>query len=239
MGIGNKAIEPNIPAEGQPPSYISATDDKLVSPNSRKIELEAPLVGEDKGGAGAYKISIKVLPIKNGGTGASNQQEAANAILDYPNLIDGSILYHVNNCWLPLPPGNDGQSLGIVKGKPVWSSAVVSIPKTASVITLEDESKSLPNSAKLKGADGITHENGQLGVDDTVLRTNKPQVVEESMFFKKLGAETLKLTAKLHSMIIKCADVSKKEKLPFLMLMANLLCLMVIKKLMARRLLRI
>lgn len=215
----NLPLNPELIGHNLPPSYLTISPEPGNSRNYRQLKLLAPLIGED--GVNQYSIGLGIVPINSGGTGATKREVAVNNLLHYDGLIGGSLLYCDEYLrWHPLAPGHDGQALSLASGKPVWSSAVVSIPKTASVLTLHESLIDYPNSRQLQADPGagiaIVDTGGQLklSADSSVLRTNKPQIAAGPLSLSNgptiIGAQAqgLNLEGSAHTVNLSIADVA-------------------------------
>jgi hypothetical protein len=171
-------LDPSLISHTLPPSYLTVLPELGNSRNYRQIKLEEPLLGTD--GLSSYTIRVGVIGVDHGGTGAETRQLAVDNLLGLGATGDILVL---DGHWIRLPIGPEGQTLTVVNGKPTWSAAKVSIPKTASVITLGESIIDYPNSAQLLTNPGcginlaLTGGHAQLSVDNTVARTNQAQVL--------------------------------------------------------------
>jgi hypothetical protein len=140
-----------------------------------------PILGVDHGAGGNYDLMLGVVDLLHGGTGAQTQQGAADQILNFEGLSRGSLLLFNGKDWTPLAPGADGQGLALSNGMPGWSAAIVSIPKSASIVTLHESLVDYPNSAQLHVDPGCgiaideSAGHASFSVDGTVARTNQAQ----------------------------------------------------------------
>ncbi len=65
-------------------------------------------------------VLTTALPIAQGGTGATTQAAAKNALLGTPST--GSLLYYNGTTWVALAPGANGQTLKMAGGIPTWTA---------------------------------------------------------------------------------------------------------------------
>ncbi len=64
-------------------------------------------------------VLTTALPIAQGGTGATTQAAAKNALLGTP--LTGSLLYYNGTTWVALAPGANGTTLKMAGGIPTWT----------------------------------------------------------------------------------------------------------------------
>lgn len=212
-------LAPELIGHNLQPSYISVNAEGQNSNQARKITPMFPILGIDHGAQNNYDLVLGVVPLVQGGTGASTQQAACDQILNFSGLKPGSILYFNGSDWQPLAPGNDGWALSLVHGMPQWSAAVVGVPKSASIITLNESLSDYPNSAQLHvdPGCGITLEQSggfaTLKADSTVARTNQAQELRGPVTLSNgpsiLGghAQGLNFRCTEHTVNLSCADV--------------------------------
>lgn len=172
------------------PDYLTASDFSPYIQTAQKINPIFPIIGLASSSTHLYNLNLGIVPLTLGGTGCDNQQDATNAILNFPNCLDGSLLQRSNSGWKPLAGGKDGQALTMLLGHPAWSDSTVAIPRTAHMLVTAPESQ-IPNSSILSPIDGggitLSTSEGKTNIsaDATVARTNVAERINSPWVFSE------------------------------------------------------
>jgi len=160
-----------LPASAQlQPSLLTTKDESARYSGSRRIQTILPVTGVDNGPKGPYKLSLDTVPIVNGGTGATDPEQARLNLLGTPK----GVLVGNGNGWSNAPCGEENSVLTTTHGQPRWSLSQVGAPALAPYLLNDNTLKSqLPNACVLTAGDGITVAGGSVAVDTTVIRGTK------------------------------------------------------------------
>jgi hypothetical protein len=137
----------------------------------------SPLSLTDNGAMGLLDLNLGTVPISKGGTNGTTQQAAVNNILNFTGITTGDITYYNGTNWVRLPIGSPNQILTVNGGGtlPVWSTAAAAAPAAATILTLNNESATMPNSRRiaitsdLSSADAGAGSTLTLGVSSNVV----------------------------------------------------------------------
>lgn len=112
------------------------TDLHAQMSQERKLDVESPqLTKTDNGANGTFVIGLGPVLSYWYSTGATTQQAAANAILNFTSLASQDIAYYNGTNWTRLAKGSNGTFLGISGGNlgyysPAGSGTVTSVAQT-------------------------------------------------------------------------------------------------------------
>lgn len=112
---------------------------RSVSPNltnERVLTFSDNFAITDNGAGNTYTVDLNTVGITDGGTGATTQQGAVNAILNFSGKAAGDMVYFNGTNWVRLPAGSDTQVLTVSSGVPTWSSGSVGAPANARYVVL-------------------------------------------------------------------------------------------------------
>jgi len=134
--------------------------------NYRLLTVTSPIVRTDGGAGGNFALSLTTVPLNLGGTGATTQQGAVNAVLNFASIASGDTIYYNGTDWVRLPIGTVNQILTIAAGLPTWSTTGAAAPATAQYI-LGAADGALANGMVLTAGNGITKTN-VVGTSSTI-----------------------------------------------------------------------
>lgn len=115
-------------------TYFTLTTSTTLQ-NERLLTFTNNFTTTDNGAGNTYVVDLATVPLVDGGTGATTQQGAVNAILGFAGVAAGDITYFNGTNWVRLPKGSDTQILTLTSGLPTWSSASASAPANVPYIT--------------------------------------------------------------------------------------------------------
>jgi hypothetical protein len=115
-------------------TYFTLTTSSTLN-NERLLTFTPRFSTTDNGAGFTYQVELATVTIPYGGTGATTQQGAVNAILGFPSIASGDIAYYNGTNWVRLAKGSDTQVLTLAAGLPTWSSAGAGAPASAPYIT--------------------------------------------------------------------------------------------------------
>ncbi len=130
----------------------------------------------DGGARGSYTVSLNNVSVALGGTGASTQQGAVDAILAYAGLAKGDIIYYNGTHWARLAIGSSGNILTVSSGLPAWSGVGAGVNASAEFY-LGAADGTMTNGSVIGNGTGIatiTYNAGgttNIAVDTTVVAT--------------------------------------------------------------------
>lgn len=114
----------------------------------------------DNGSGNTFTVDLATVPLTDGGTGATTQQGAVNAILNFAGKATGNIVYFNGTNWVVLAAGSDSEVLTLSGGVPTWSAGSSGAPADSTFI-VQSLSASLSNERVLTGtANRITVTDG-------------------------------------------------------------------------------
>lgn len=152
-------------------TYITLANEAATLPNSRQLSLNTSRFNiTDNGAGGTLVVDLKTVTIGFGGTGATTQQGAINAVAGFAGVALGDMMKYNGSNWVRFPIGTANQVLTMNAGGTdfAWSAAGAAAPAAATYITLNNESATLPNSRRLAGtANDITLTDGGAGTTIT------------------------------------------------------------------------
>jgi len=125
---------PEISSGGDSTASYFTLDASANLTNERLLRFSDNFSTVDNGPGNTYTIDLNTVGITDGGTGATTQQGAVNAILNFSGKATGDMIYFNGTNWVRLPAGSDTQVLTITSGVPTWSSGSVSAPANATYI---------------------------------------------------------------------------------------------------------
>lgn len=92
--------------------FITTSNQPTMS-NERALTVGSGLTTTDNGANSSFVIGLDSVLSYFHGTGATTQQSAANAILNFPSLTSQDTIKFDGTNWVRLPKGTTGQVLGI------------------------------------------------------------------------------------------------------------------------------
>lgn len=167
----------NLAGANEP--YLTAVASGLA--NGRLLSPTARFIATDNGPGGSYVLELATVTIPFGGTGATTQQGAVNAVLGFAGVATGDLVKYDGTNWIRLPRGTSNQILAVNAGGTdiAYTSTAVSLINANAQFIVSASDVSIPNADILTGGDGIDVTNGvnlsTIDVDATVIRTTGAQ----------------------------------------------------------------
>lgn len=163
-------------------------------PNARTLTGSTNIGVTDGGAGGAVTFAVQSqIPVANGGTGASTQQGAANAVLNFPGLTSQDLFYYNGTNIARFPKGSSSTFLSTNgSGNIEWAGSPSGIASTAPVLMFGTDGSASASRAVTAGTgisitDGGPMGNATFAIDSTVATLTGTQVLTN----KTLTAPTM------------------------------------------------
>ena len=163
-------------------------------PNARTLTGSTNIGVTDGGAGGAVTFAVTgQIPVANGGTGASTQQGAANAVLNFPGLTSQDLFYYNGTNTARFPKGSNNTYLSTNgSGNIEWAGSPSGIASTAPVLMFGTDGSASASRAVTAGTgigitDGGPMGNATFAIDSTVATLTGTQVLTN----KTLTAPTM------------------------------------------------
>ena len=167
-------------------------------PNARTLTGSTNIGVTDGGAGGAVTFAVQSqIPIANGGTGASTQQGAANAVLNFPGLTSQDLFYYNGTNTARFPKGSNNTYLSTNgSGNIEWAGSPSGIASTAPVLMFGTDGSASASRAVTAGTgisitDGGAMGNATFAIDSTVATLTGSQTLTN----KVLTAPTMAYNA--------------------------------------------